>query len=161
MHMPLNTEQSKSVLSNARGLVGTPYSQLDCSHFVYKAYTDAGMIFPYRNTAEFDKLVKEGYFDKLTPKGGGAYDLLAGDLIMFDGHIGIWDPEGCSVVSGSNKPNANCTKFNNNAPLLSSLGGRGSRDPDHGPDFLPVGAFKKAIKAVYRWKQAPPAGSAR
>ena len=139
--MPLKAEEVKVLLTKARELIGTPYSVLDCSNFVWEAYKNAGLEYKYYNTVNFNKLSgPEGKFE-LVPGNIP----VAGDVILFTGHMGIWDPEGCAVLVD----NRQCLKFGEkNAPVLSSIWGN---DKNHGPDFGKMSWFSSTY-TVYRWK---------
>lgn len=134
--MPLDQDQKTKVLEEARKLIGMSYDTLDCSHFVYESYVKAHLGYPYRNTKTFVDLVNS-YFLPVNPE-----QLEAGDVIVFDGHMGIWDPQGCSVLT----TNRECQRLDNKAPFLSS---RSSKN--RGPDYGRLGWFGTSYK-VYRWK---------
>lgn len=141
--MAITKDQQQAVLAAARALIGKPYDQMDCSHFVHQAFATASLAYPYTNTAGFPGLITKGqdFFEV-----AGADSMQAGDVVMFAKHMGIWDPQGCTVLAAAQSPNNECTKFTNAAPVLSSRSG-GNR----GPDFGTTSMFGE-IKAVYRWK---------
>lgn len=68
---------------------------------------------------------------------------------MFDGHVGLWDADGCRVLQDAKTPNEECTRFNNQMPFLSSRSG-GNRGPDCG-----MMKWFGGLKTVYRWNKAP------
>jgi hypothetical protein len=140
--MPLSEEKQKSVLSNARSLIGLKYSDVDCSHFVHRAYEASSLSFPYKPTAQFAELVGKEFESVDTSAG----DFMGADVLMFDGHMGLWDPKGCSVLQASGSENDQCKQFDNALPFLSSRSGK-----NRGPDFGMLKWFG-ALKGVYRWK---------
>jgi hypothetical protein len=141
--MPLTKEQQTAVLSAARALIGKKtYKDLDCSHFVHFAYAQANLHYPYKATADFDKSLKN-HFKKVDLKKS-AYE--AADVLMFAGHMGLWDSDGCKVLQTEEKQNAECERFDNRLSFLSSRSG-----DNRGPDFGMTSWFGK-LKAVYRWK---------
>ena len=82
------------ILQKARARIGTSYDKMDCSHMVQSAYEEAGLKFPYTETKSFQSILIGKYFDKTTtPKPG--------DLILYPGHVGIYDPDGCSDVQST------------------------------------------------------------
>lgn len=148
--MALNEKQVDELLATARTKIGTPYSEMDCSHFVHKSFEDAGHSYPYQNSATFDDLVRLGYFERVAKSEGGRYNLKAGDVLVFSGHMGIWDPLGCEVLAQKDNPNPECKSLKNNAPFLSSRSGN-SRGPDFGVTKWWGG--DSSIRGVYRWKK--------
>ncbi len=148
--MALSEKQVDDLLTKARSNIGTPYSQMDCSHFVHKAFDDAGHAYPYRSSATFAQLVGLGYFEEVAKSQGGRYDLLAGDVLVFKGHMGIWDPLGCEVLAQTDNPNPECKSLKNNAPFLSSRSGN-MRGPDFG--ITKWWGGDSGIQGVYRWKK--------
>lgn len=139
--MALNKEQVQSVLAAARSLIGTPYRDLDCSHFVHRAYATAGLHYAYQATETFSSLVGSS-FEEVTDTS----NLKSGDVLMFAKHMGLWDAQGCKVLQDAATPNKECLRFNNHLPFLSSRSG-GNR----GPDFGKMQWFGD-LKKVYRWK---------
>lgn len=129
---------SSAVLTEARRLIGTSYSEMDCSHFVHRAYASAGLRYQYADSASFHLRASgvDRVFIELSPNEPKQ----AGDVIVMKGHMGIWDPEGCMAIS--NKESAYCGKFSGNAPFLSAMSG--------GTDYGKVEWWKSA-KKVYRW----------
>lgn len=140
--MPLSDAQQKAVLSVARALIGTKYSDIDCSHFVHRAYATAGLNYPYRSTDSFAGLVGS-YFVEVDTKNGSWQ---AGDVLLFSDHVGLWDPRGCQVLQDAGTPDADCKRFKNSLPFLSSRSG-GNRGPDYG-----MLQWFGDLQAVYRWK---------
>lgn len=139
--MPLTDAQKESILQNARALIGMKYDQIDCSNFVHRAYAAAKVTYPYRATASFDDLTIQ-YFNKLE----ASVTREAADVLMFSGHVGLWDPGGCTVLETAKMPNPQCQSMKNNVPVLSSRSGK-----NRGPDFGQAKWFGE-VKAVYRWK---------
>ena len=87
----LSQDRRQEILEAAHNHLGTPYhwgwessKGLDCSHFVHRAYQEAGFKYPYTTT--HGDWQKAGFEVTNTPKPG--------DLILWDGHMGIVvDPE--------------------------------------------------------------------
>ena len=132
---------ANTILAKARNMIGQyTYSQMDCSHFVHAVYNAAGLIYPYKSTAEFQTL---------TNGSNAKFELVqnnqkqAGDIILMTGHMGIYDPQGCTVLA----TNAECSRLNNNAPFLSSRS-----SSNRGPDYGQTNWWSQSFK-VYRWKQ--------
>lgn len=80
------TINAEKIFEKTEGWKGTPYlyggnsiKGIDCSHFVHQAYKAAGLDYGYHSTAS--DWEKAGFEKTTDPK--------AGDLIMFDGHMGI------------------------------------------------------------------------
>jgi hypothetical protein len=105
--------------------------ETDCSHFVEEIYKRAGFNYPYTATGEIGCLGR--VFNQKSEVDG-----LPGDLVLYDGHIGILNKEG-KVIS-------------------ATRGGRlrrSTKDPGD-PEFLPSitindkDAFGK-IKGVLKW----------
>lgn len=140
--MSLTKEQQDSVLRVARTLIGMKYSDLDCSHFVHRAYSTAKLEYPYAPTAAFSSLV-DNYFVEITTAQSS---FEPADVLMFSGHVGLWDPEGCSVLKSSGAPDGECTKFDDKIPFLSSRSGN-----NRGPEFGMLKWFGN-LKTAYRWK---------
>lgn len=141
--MPLTKEQQSAVLSAARALIGTKkYSDIDCSHFVHSAYATAGVNYAYQATATFKTLVGQQFVEVNAEKDG----FEPADVLMFSGHMGLWDADGCKVLQEAGNPNAECGRFNNQLPFLSSRSGS-NRGPDYG-----MMKWFGGLKAVYRWK---------
>lgn len=139
--MSLDKIRAESVLSAARTLIGTPYKDLDCSYFVHKAYAIAGFHYAYQATATFHTLVGKCFEEVVDMKA-----CEAADVLMFSGHMGLWDAQGCKVLEDAKTPNQECIRFKNNLPFLSSRSGGG-----RGPDFGQMKWFG-GLKKVYRWK---------
>jgi hypothetical protein len=134
--MAFGSLEARKVLTEARKLIGTSYADMDCSHFVCHAYTAAGFAYPYAATATFARAAAgpAGPFEQ------AAGSPQAADVLLFSGHMGLWDPEGCTVLGS----NAECKRLKNDAPVLSSRSG-GLRGPDFGiPKWW--GSYQ-----VYRW----------
>jgi cell wall-associated NlpC family hydrolase len=109
-----------NLLEKARAYIGTPYSKLDCSHFVHDAYKDAGLEFPYSDTKHYDTLLVGKYFRKLDK----AEEPKPGDLVLFSGHVGIYDPDGCSTVHTTE-----CKRLSKQSDSMRLLSARGSGKP--------------------------------
>ena len=143
--MPITPLQASNVLQCARGLIGKTYSDLDCSHFVCEAYSKAQLDYDYADTSSFAAACA-GRYGPFKPVIG---DRQAADVLLFKGHMGLWDPEGCTILG----TNTECKRLKNEAPLLSSRSG-GNRGPDFGqPKWW--GSF-----SVYRWDGYVPGGIA-
>lgn len=142
--MALPEQQQKAILSAARALIGRKYHELDCSHFVQESYRTAGLTYPYTNTASFGSLVPE-FFAAVPKLDQGEFQ--PADILMFGGHMGLWDPEGCRELKQAGTPDAECESASSPMPFLSSRSG-----DDRGPDFGKVNWFG-ALQAVYRWNK--------
>jgi prepilin-type processing-associated H-X9-DG protein len=143
--MALTESNQKSVLSAARALIGKKtYKQLDCSNFIHQAYALADLHYPYRSTDSFDGLVPD-YFIKVGTK---QVEFQAADVLMFDGHVGLWDPDGCRVLQDAGTEDKECKRFDNKLNFLSSRSS-GNRGPDYG-----MMKWFGGLKAVYRWNKA-------
>ena len=130
------------ILDAARALVGTAYSSLDCSNFVHQVYDKAGLKYTYCATKSFPAGTgKSSMFLELLDNT----EILAGDVVLFPGHMGIWDPEGCRVIETSRE----CKRFEDQAPVLSSRSGK-----NLGVEYGKVEFFTKKGYSVYRWKGA-------
>jgi hypothetical protein len=127
------------LLTQARKLIGTSYNIIDCSHFVNKAYSTAGMPYPYSATKDFVKKSNKDF--ELIGTDLATTSLEPGDVIVFNGHMGLWDPEGCSVLG----VNQQCKRLKNDAPFLSS-----TTTNNHGPDFGRLNWWTGSY-SVYRW----------
>lgn len=69
---------------------GTPYAQMDCSHFVNSAYSAYGLKYPYVNVAGWPP--KGGYFAKVNEgKQPGDVRVLY-DVKLGVHHMGLYDP---------------------------------------------------------------------
>lgn len=66
--------------------------ETDCSHFTQEIYKRAGYDFPYAPTSMMDCL---STFEKFEPDS-----LPPGDLVLFNGHVGIWTKDG-KVISAT------------------------------------------------------------
>lgn len=143
--MPLSKKQQDAVLSAARALIRKKtYADIDCSHYVHQAYATAGLNYPYRDTATFIGLVG-GYFAEVDAEKEG---FEPADVLMFSGHVGLWDPNGCRVLQDAGTPNSECKRFNNEVSFLSSRSGK-NRGPDYG-----MMSWFGGLKKVYRWSKA-------
>ncbi|HZY37148.1 MAG TPA: NlpC/P60 family protein [Mucilaginibacter sp.] len=113
----MNQAAQNKLINIARNLIGTKHSVLDCSNFVNQVYTQANMSYGYKAAWQIkpanppENFVWKG-------KNLPAKNLEAGDLIVFDRHMGIWDPNGCKTIG----TDAVCKKLKDNAPFLSSRG---------------------------------------
>jgi hypothetical protein len=136
--MAISEKESEELLVNARKHIGKSYADIDCSHFVWQSFKDAGKEYPYRSTAQFDDLVSMGYFLKLDSKTTP----VIGDVLMYKGHVGFWDPEGCSILV----TNDVCKSLGSEASVLSSRSGK-NKGPSYGKP-----AWFNELKAIYRWK---------
>jgi hypothetical protein len=122
------------ILNQARLFIGTPYSDLDCSNFVHDAYFKAGMDYPYQPTATFAEKTKDYFTEVSIPS--------AGDVVLFSGHMGLYDPKGCSAMVNDQA----CRRLKNDAPILSSQSGN-----NRGPEFGRT-SFFKGTPRYFRWK---------
>jgi cell wall-associated NlpC family hydrolase len=85
----LTPDEGEKVIIAGEAWIGTPYQYggnsregIDCSHFVYNAYLDAGFSYEYLSTSTFPS---SPHFEKVeTPQ--------AGDVVLFNGHMGIYNP---------------------------------------------------------------------
>jgi len=102
---------SHDILARARALRGIPYADLDCSHFVHRAYEEAQCKYPYQSTKSFAEKTKEYFVEEALPA--------AGDVVLYSGHMGIYDPQGCQVL----KSDQVCRQLNDDAPILSARSG--------------------------------------
>lgn len=100
--------------------VGKSYSEIDCSHLVHKAFADSGKVYPYTATQNWPP--KE--FEKVDSP-------TAGDVILFDGHIGIY------VAPG---------KF------FGSQTSTGPKEATFG-DKDPYWGTVKKVRGYYRWRK--------
>lgn len=145
--MALTEAQQQAVLKAARALIGTKYDALDCSNFVHQSYATGGLHYPYRNTASFSGLVPE-YFIEVSTADGMEGVVEPADVLMFKGHVGLWDPQGCRVLQDAGAGNSECSRFNNQVPFLSSRSG-GNRGPDYG-----MMKWWGKLQGVYRWNKS-------
>ena len=129
----------KRLLAQSHALIGKHYNVIDCSHFVNDAYKGANMPYPYLNTSAF--VTKANKFFKLVGTDLSPSSLEVGDVIVFNGHMGIWDPEGCLTLG----TNQECKRLKNDAPFLSSRSGQ-----NRGPDFGRLNMWSGSY-SVYRW----------
>ena len=161
--MALTSSELDLILTKARSFKGTPHNELDCSAFVHAVFNAAGLSFPYKSTSAFEDLVgPNGYFE-LVPGNNPQ----PGDVILFPkqesipGHLGIWDPSGCSALMPNREQErfdnqrrglgsaVECERFGNDAPFLSSR-----HKNNRGPDYARLNHFSSYYK-VYRWKGKP------
>lgn len=124
-------EHSKAILAAARKLIGTPYASLDCSHFVHKAFADAGLEYTYASTASFSTIPQ--FQPVATPQEG--------DVVLFSSHMGIYDPNGCAVVD-----TAECKRLGATLPILSARSGN-----NLGVEYGRASWFAGQAK-YFRWK---------
>lgn len=136
--MALTERESDELLGDARKHIGKSYADIDCSHFVWQSFKDAGKEYPYRSTSSFDQLVEMGYFIKLDKN----IEPQKGDVLMYNGHVGFWDPLGCSILV----TNDVCKQWGTEASVLSSRSGK-----NKGPSYAKPSWFN-GLKAIYRWK---------
>ncbi len=104
------------ILTAARALIGKKYDELDCSHMVWNAYKAAGYDFPYSSTSSYESILIDVYFIAIEEK-----DLNPADLILYAGHVGIYDPDGCTVV---NTAQCQAQKDNTDMRILSARSGK-------------------------------------
>lgn len=120
------------ILKKARTLIGTSYKDLDCSHFVHKAYDLAGFKYPYQNTSTFHLL--SPFFEEVQ-------EAEPGDVIVYTGHMGLYDPEGCNTMSTKE-----CAKVKGDARVLSARSGN-----NLGVEYGRSVWFGE-VKKIYRWR---------
>ena len=134
------------IVMKAREFIGTPYSDLDCSNFVHKAYAAAGLSYPYRNTATFQTLTH--YFRELK-----AEELPeAGDVVLYAAHMGIYDPDGCDATATNEcKRLQEIPKFKDNVRILSARG-RPGYEKSIGVEYGPS-AFFGTNQKYFRWRE--------
>ena len=135
----MNLFRQNAILQAARGLIGQTYASLDCSHFVHEAYEEAGYPYPYHNSVHFGELAGDRNAPFLSVPATGQKE--GGDVIVMFGHMGIWDPQGCTILTN----NPECSRLGGNAPFLSSRKG-GNRGPDFGRTQWWNGNY-----TIYRW----------
>ncbi len=142
--------RQKLVLTEARKLIGTSYDDLDCSHFVCEAYKNAGYPYEYANTASFVKSLATGSAAVFIAVPERA-QWQAADVILVPGHMGLWDPEGCSVVTNSTE----CTRIEKMKlePFFLSSRSPGKTLPSGGPEYGVTNWWKGEPKA-YRYRDA-------
>ena len=86
----LTPEEGAKIIAAAKTWLGVKYlyggdsrEGIDCSHFVHRAYVEAGFDYDYLSTSA---LPQSPNFDPVgIPQ--------AGDLILFQGHVGIYNPK--------------------------------------------------------------------
>ena len=139
--MGLSTDLKEKLLQAARSKIGTSYGELPCNKFVHEVYQQIGLKYENKLTSQFSTL-KDISFIEVDFKKRDLSVLEPGDILLFEGHMGIWDPQGCSVLP----ENLECKRLGSDLPVLSSRS-KGNR----GPDFGKTEWFGK-VKAVYRWK---------
>ena len=93
-------EEKQAVFNNARALIGSDYSRgegagssptngFDCSGFVFYVINESGISVPYFPTNSIRG--KPGY--RTIPENG----MTPGDVILFHGHVGFFDPGQSSI----------------------------------------------------------------
>ncbi|HEV7405128.1 MAG TPA: NlpC/P60 family protein [Chthoniobacteraceae bacterium] len=152
--MALTSEQQKNVLTVARAWLGTRYESggdskagIDCSHLVHQAFSSAGLLYTYKQVDDFPILTQFEKVDDATPQPG--------DVLLFDGkpdaqgkklpHMGIWDPGGCQMLSGTDPKAAECVLRKGDAPLLSAR----RKGTDYG---RATENWFGRLRGTYRWK---------
>jgi RHS repeat-associated protein len=110
---PVNPEEGACFVTKAEEWIGTPYvyggnskKGIDCSHFVYNVFTDAGYGYDYVSTSAFPPAGDD--FVEVKPE-----DAQSGDVMLHDGHMGFYNPK---------KPTNKCE-------LSATNGGVGYGDP--------------------------------
>lgn len=126
----MSDEQAAAILREAHTMIGTAYQDVDCSHFVHRAYKKAGLEYTYASTKTFSSVSEFELVDAPQP----------GDVVLFDHHMGIWDPAGCETLRTSE-----CKRLGNDAPVLSA---RSSIGVDYGQSKWFGGTPR-----YYRWKK--------
>lgn len=78
-----------AVILRGEDWLGTPYKYagdskkgIDCSHFVHRAYSEAGLEYPYCPTSGFSSAPT--FTKVVSPE--------AGDVVLFSGHMGLHNP---------------------------------------------------------------------
>ena len=132
----MNPVVKAEILKKARTLIGTSYKDLDCSHFVHKAYDMAGFKYPYHNTATFNLLTD--YFIEVT-------EVEPGDVILYTGHMGLHDPDGCNAMNTTE-----CQKLKGEARVLSARSGN-NLGAEYGRS-----AWFGTVQKMYRWRDDVP-----
>ena len=80
---------------------------------IHRAYERAGLTYTYMSTEFLSKeATAQTYFKTAT-------DPRPGDLALYPGHVGIFDPEGCTATK-----TAECQKLDGNARILSARSGK-------------------------------------
>jgi len=70
--------------------------------------------FPFTDTRQFEATLIDEYFVKITDD-----EALPADLILYSGHGGIYDPDGCPIVH-----TAQCEKNQSNIRGMSARSGK-------------------------------------
>jgi len=96
------------ILAQGRGWIGTEYlsggatrSGVDCSHFVWKVYGEAGLPYSYASTGSFvaSLVVAPGK----PPKPGQKFRRVTvpqdGDVVLYSGHMGLYVSADRTVLS--------------------------------------------------------------
>ncbi|OGP66413.1 MAG: hypothetical protein A2W27_02855 [Deltaproteobacteria bacterium RBG_16_44_11] len=78
----ISVQEGLRIIAAGEKYIGTPYSVMDCSHFVNIAYNDAGFPYDYLNTWYFTS----------SPNFKAVPSCQAGDVALFKGHMGIYNP---------------------------------------------------------------------
>ena len=100
---PLTPEEGAKIITAGETWLGVSYlyggdsrDGIDCSHFVHRAYQEAGFDYDYLSTSYLSK--SQNFVPVGVPQ--------AGDLILFQGHVGIYNPKppkaGKTVLSAGN-----------------------------------------------------------
>ena len=84
----LTPEETDKVIKTGESWIGVPYlyggnsrEGIDCSHFVHRAYAEAGFNYEYRNTGSFPT----------SPNFVQTTDVRTADVALFSGHMGIYN----------------------------------------------------------------------
>ena len=106
--------------------VGLTHKQIDCSRLVYKVLKDSGCTIEYLSTKQLNGKKGKEYYDEIDKK-----EMKPGDIILFDGHVGIVE---------SYKPKEGTGKF---------FGSQNSTGPDR-TDFGPgtIKGFDEPFKIL-------------
>jgi RHS repeat-associated protein len=78
----ISPQEGLRIIAAGEKYIGTPYSQMDCSHFVNFAYNDAGFPYDYLPTYSFAQ----------SPNFRNVTSCQVGDVTLFGGHMGIYNP---------------------------------------------------------------------
>lgn len=78
----ISKEEGWKIIKAAEEFLGTPFSELQCSALVHKAYINAGFPYPMTPTSSF---TKQSAFKLVnTPQ--------VGDVVFFGSHMGLYNP---------------------------------------------------------------------
>jgi hypothetical protein len=85
--LPAWMVKGHEIVEKAISWIGTPYKYggesskgIDCSHFTWNVYKEAGLEYSYKSTREFESLTTFQKVDR-------PYE---GDVVLYKGHMGIY-----------------------------------------------------------------------